>query len=190
MKPHFVLTAASAAACVLALAQPASSVPEPWFVSGKSPEMYRAGVDLDGSASGNRGAKYLRMVSGDGTSFGTLMQQFSAENYRGKRLRLQADVMTHAVSGYAGLWMRVDTPRKHSASFYNTVEKPMKGTMVWERRSVVLDVAEDASMVSLGLISRGSGETWIDNISVEVVGKDVPVDVFARTRTLPLEPAL
>lgn len=190
MKPHFVLSAALAAACVLALAQPASSVPEPWFVAGKSPEMYQAGVDPDGSASGNKGAKYLRMVSGDGKGFGTLMQQFSAERYRGKRLRLQADVMTHAVSGYAGLWMRVDTPQKHSAAFYNSMDKPMKGTMVWERRSVVLDVAEDADVVSLGLICNGSGEAWIDNVKVEVVGKDVPVDVFARQRRLPLEPTL
>lgn len=190
MKPHFVISAALAAVCVLALAQPGASVPEPWIVAGKSPEMYQAGVDIDGSSSGNKGAKYLRMVKGDGKSWGTLMQQFSAEKYRGKRVRLQADVMTHSVSGWAGLWMRVDTPQKHSAAFYNSQDKPMKGTMGWERRSVVLDVSEDASVVSLGVISGGSGETWIDNLSLDVVGKDVPVDVFPQTRTLPAEPAL
>jgi|EP01034_Spumella_vulgaris_P042894 hypothetical protein len=190
MKPHFVVSAALAAVSVLALAQPAPSVPEPWIIAGRSPQMYQAGVDLDGSSSGQKGAKYLRMAKGDGKSWGTLMQQFSAENYRGKRVRLQADVMTHSVSDWAGLWMRVDTPQKHGDSFYNSQDKPMKGTMVWERRSVVLDVAPEASVVSLGVISAGSGETWIDNVSVEVVGKDVPVDVFPHTRTLPSEPSL
>lgn len=190
MKPHFVISAALAAVCVLALAQPGASVPEPWIVAGKSPEMYEAGVDVDGSGSGNKGAKYLRMVKGDGKSWGTLMQQFSAEQYRGKRVRLQADVMTHAVSDWAGLWMRVDRPQMHGAAFYNSQDKPMKGTMVWERRSVVLDVAEDATVVSLGVISSGSGETYIDNLSLEVVGKDVPADAFTRTRKLPTEPTL
>ena len=190
MKPHFVISAALAAVSVLALAQPAAPVPEPWIVAGKSPQMYEAGVDVDGSGSGQKGALYLRMVKGDGKSWGTLMQQFSAENYRGKRVRLQADVMTHSVSGWAGLWMRVDTPQEYSASFYNSQDKPMKDTMVWERRSVVLDVAPDASVVSLGVISSGSGETWIDNLSVEVVGKDVPVDAFARPPALPSGPSL
>ncbi|CAN7309126.1 transcriptional regulator [Pseudoduganella sp. LjRoot289] len=190
MKPHFVISAALAAVSVLALAQQPASLPEPWIVAGESPKMYEAGIDLDGSASGSKGAKYLRQAKGDGSSWGTLMQQFSAEAYRGKRVRFQADVMTHSVSKWAGLWMRVDSPAKYSSSFYNSQDKPMKGTMVWERRSVVLDVAEDATAVSLGVISAGTGETFIDKLSVEVVGKDVPVDVFPARRALPQGPSL
>lgn len=190
MKPHFVISAALAAVSVLALAQQPASLPEPWIVAGESPKMYEAGIDVDGSGSGNKGAKYIRQAKGDGKSWGTLMQQFSAEAYRGKRVRFQADVMTHSVSKWAGLWMRVDSPGKFSSSFYNSQDKPMKGTMVWERRSVVLDVAEDATAVSLGVISAGTGETWIDNLSVEVVGKDVPVDVFPARSPLPQGPSL
>jgi hypothetical protein len=98
--------------------------------------------------------------------------------------------MTHDVSNWAGLWMRVDTPKQPGRAFYNSMDKPMKGTMVWERRSVVLDVPQDANVISLGVISSGTGETWIDQLSVEVVGNDVPVDVMPHGRALPPEPHL
>ena len=190
MKPHFVISAALAAFSVLALAQPAATLPEPWMMAGESPQNYEAGVDVDGRGSGKKGAKYIRQVKGDGKSWGTLMQYFSAADYRGKRVRFDADVRTESVGNWAGLWMRVDSPEKYSSSFYNSQDKPVKGTTAWKRRSVVLDVAADASTISIGVISAGAGATWIDNLRVEVVGKDVPVDVFPNHRPLPSRPSL
>jgi hypothetical protein len=190
MKPHFVISAALAAFSLLALAQPAVTVPEPWMLAGESPRMYEAGVDQDGVASGSKGAKYLRQVKGDGNSWATLMQSFAAKAYRGKRVRFTANVMTHDVSKWAGIWMRVDTYAQHGAAFYNSQDEPMKGTLAWERRSVVLDVPADAASISLGVISAGTGETWIDGLSVEVVGDDVPVNVMQRDRMLPAAPSL
>jgi hypothetical protein len=190
MKPHFIISAALTAVSLLALAQPVANLPEPWLIAGESPKLYEAGVDNDGVASGSKGAKYLRNVKGDGTSWASLMQQFSAESYRGKRVRFQGNVMTHDVSNWAGLWMRVDTPKQHGRAFYNSMDKPMKGTMVWERRSVVLDVPQDADVISLGVINSGTGETWIDELIVEVVGNDVLVDVMPHGRALPAEPLL
>jgi hypothetical protein len=190
MKPHFVISAALAAFSLLALAQPAMTLPEPWVVKGESPRMYEAGVDQDGVASGTKGAKYLRQVKGDGNSWATLMQSFAAKAYRGKRVRFTANVMTHDVSKWAGIWMSVDTYAKHNAAFYNSYDQPMKGTQVWERRSVVLDVPADAARISLGVISAGSGETWIDDLNVEVVGDDVPVNVMLRDLALPAAPRL
>jgi len=177
MKPHFIALAALAAASLIAFAQPVSQLPAPWLLSGESPGRYTAGVDQDGHQSGTKDAKFLRYASGGTGSWATLMQQFSAENYRGKRIRFDAEVMTHDTGG-AALWMRVDSKRSYATSFYNSSDKVIYGTVNWERRSVVLDVDADATVISLGVIGYGGGESWLRNMHVEEVGKDVPVDVM------------
>jgi hypothetical protein len=50
-------------------------------------------------------ARFIRYTGGDASSFGTLMQQISAKNYAGKRVRFRALVKTRDVSNWAGLWM-------------------------------------------------------------------------------------
>jgi len=50
------------------------------------------------------------------TGFGTLMQDFRADHYQGKRVRFSAFVKTEAAQDWAGLWMRVDkepTDKRH-----------------------------------------------------------------------------
>src|SRR3954454_3331869 len=44
--------------------------------------------------------------------FGTLMQTFRADQYRGKRLRLTGFVKANDVANPAGLWVRVDGTEK------------------------------------------------------------------------------
>ncbi|MRV76185.1 transcriptional regulator [Duganella sp. FT92W] len=176
MKPHFVVLAALAASSLLALAQPNTNLPAPWITSGDAPGQYESGRDADGSLSGSPGAIYFRHARGSGDSWGSLMQQFSAEAYKGKRVRFEADVMTRDVSGWSGLWMRVDSSGGYGSAFYNSQDKPIKGTTGWQHRSVVLDVGEGGKAISIGLIGGGTGETWLRNVKFDVVGNDVPVD--------------
>src|SRR5450631_487339 len=42
------------------------------------------------------------------TGFGTLMQDFRADHYQGKRVRFSAFVKTEAAQDWAGQWKRVD----------------------------------------------------------------------------------
>jgi len=177
MKPHFIALAALAAASLIAFAQPNNRLPAPWMVAGESPTRYEAGKDADGNQTGSKGAIYLRHANGGADSWATVMQQFNAEHYRGKRVRFQADVMTLKLTRWAGLWMRVDSHGRPSA-FYNSQDKPLSGTTQWVTHSVVLDVDNDADTISIGLIGGGSGTSEMRNLRVEVVGKDVPVDHF------------
>lgn len=179
MKPHYAIFAALAATSIFALAtESLAPLPAGWIVAGKSPELYKAGIDQTQTMSG-KGAKYMRSIGKENTSWGTLMQMFSAEKYRGQRVRLQAHVKTKDISDWAGLWMRVDGP-SGVASFYNSRDKPIKGTADWQLRSVVLDVAPDASAIALGVIEGGSGEVWIDNVKLDIVDKSVPVDALPK----------
>jgi hypothetical protein len=189
MKPMYAIFAALAATSIMAFAaESLSPLPEGWFIAGQSPEQYKAGIDHTQTSSG-KGAKYIRSKPEAGGSWGSLMQMFSAEKYRGKRVRLQARVKTKEVSGWAGLWMRVDTeggPR----SFYNSQDKPIKGSTEWTVRSVVLDVPAGAGAIAFGVIANGTGQVWIDELSLEPVPTSVPLDVMPASRKMATAPVL
>jgi hypothetical protein len=106
--------------------------------------------------------------------FGTLMQEVLPDDYRGKRVRLAAWVRTEAVTRWCGLWMRVDGANKRVLAFDNMESRPIRGTAGWTRHEVVLDVAAEAELVAFGVILDGTGAAWIDEVTFEVVGTDVP----------------
>jgi hypothetical protein len=192
MKPMYIIAAALAATSLWALADNATGkLPEAWMLGGESPAAYQAGVDYSETSSG-KGAKFLRHVKdgGEGKSWSSLTQQIAADNFRGRRVRFQAKVKTRDVDDWAGLWMRVDTKDVHSAAFYNSQDKPIKGSVDWQARSVVLDVPADAEVVLFGLINAGAGEAWMDELSLEIVGDDVPVDLMPASAGLARQPSL
>ena len=187
MKPQYVLAAAIAATSVLALAAAPEPLPAQWHVTGKDAQKFTAGVD---QADGVKGAKFLRNKSDDPNTWAALTQPISAQNYLGQRIRFRAFVKTQDVSGWAGLWMRVDNRAGRVLAFYNSYDKPIKGTTDWQERSVVLDVPQDGGMIVFGVINNGSGQVWIDRLGFEQVGQDVPVDVQKARGTLPAVPVL
>lgn len=186
MKPRFVLLAALAASSLAALAASPEKLPPEWMVAGPTPSKYAAGID---QADGVRGAKFIRNASDDAGTWGTLMQMISAQNYQGERVRFRAHIRTEDVSNWAGLWMRVDR-NGATVAFYNSMDKPIKGSTGWQERSVVLDVPLGATAIAFGVIDAGKGQVWIDKLALEAVSQDVPVDSFAGKAGLPATPSL
>ena len=179
-----IITALLLAAAVTATAAESGK----WILTGSAPQAYEIGEDSNDTVSG-KPARYIRYVQGEANKFGTLMQQISARNYQGQRVRFQAMIKTRDASDWAGLWMRIDN-KQHSVAFYNSGDKPITGTTGWQQRSVTLDVPADAEVLNFGVIDSGKGQVWIDQLALEVVGKDVPVDVQQPQPKLPSEPAL
>jgi hypothetical protein len=109
------------------------------------------------------------------------MQSVQADDYKGKRVRLSGWVKAAGIAEWAGLWMRVDGPAAPgsnfpaSLAFDNMQDRPIKGTTGWTRHNIVLDVAPEATFISFGILLRGVGQAWIDDLSLETVGKDVPL---------------
>jgi hypothetical protein len=187
MKPQIALFAAIAAAPLLALAAAPEPLPPAWVLTGMHPQKFDAGVDQD---LGVKGAKFLRNKAGDPHAWAALAQQFSAQNYLGQRVRFRAFVKTQDVSGWAGLWMRVDNRAGRTIAFYNSADKPIKGSTDWQERSVVLDVPQEGAVILFGVNNIGKGQVWIDRLGFEEVGQDVPVDVLKPSRSLPTVPVL
>jgi hypothetical protein len=185
MKPRYALLAALATSSLVALAAMPEKLSPQWGIAGAA-DKYAAGID---QADGVRGAKFIRSTTDDATAAGALTQGISARNYLGQRIRFRARVRTEGVTGWAGLWMRVDRGGKRVA-FYNSMDRPIRGSTDWQDRSVVLDVPNDADRIYFGVIDSGRGQVWIDSLALEPVGQDVPVDTMPGKPDLPLTPSL
>lgn len=157
----------------ISFAKDNSNLPDGWFKSGASPNDYDMQIDNTmyhtGSSSGLIASNTARP-----NRFGTLMQICRADNYLGKRVRMTGHIKTENVTSWAGMWMRVDGPRKGSLSFDNMSDRPIKGSTDWTAYQIVLDVPESSANLAFGILLEGTGRAWIDDISFEIVGKAEP----------------
>ncbi len=174
-----VLAAVAALTAIGAMSLRGQTPPKGWIRAGMSPDDYEMAVDAKGGRNGGPCA-YIKAKTPDAKAFGTLMQTFDASEYKGNRLRLSGWVRSAAIAKWAGLWMRIDGPAAEGnipamLGFDNMQRRPITGTTPWKRYEVVLDVPQKATTVNFGILLEGAGQAWLDGLSFDVVGADVPV---------------
>ena len=157
-------------ACSLASGGPA---PRGWHIAGSKPADYLSGVDAQ-AVYGGQPSAYLKANKSVVEGFGTLMQNISADEYLGKRVRFSAFVKSEGVQDWAGLWMRVDKGSEMLA-FDNMQNRSIKGTTGWQSYEVVLDVPSNATGIFFGILLGGTGTVWLNNVKFEVVGTNISV---------------
>ena len=171
-----VLAIAALGASTAIAAPKSADVPKGWIITGDRSDLYAVSVERDVRHRGPASAHlYARKEKVDG--FGSLMQTVDAKRYRGQRMRLSGWVKSSlANEQWAGLWMRVDGPgaAKNTLGFDNMHSRPIVGERDWTRYAVVLDVPDDAVRIAFGALVVGAGEIWVDELSFERVGDDVP----------------
>ena len=168
---HLKLTAACVALGIGAAI--AGETPKGWFAAGSHPKDYEMSTDPKVTHEGKASAS-LKCVAAKPEGFGTLMQGFQADAYRGKRVRMSAFVKSSEVSGWSGLWMRVDgTDQGRSLAFDNMQDRAIRGTTEWTKYEVVLDVPEQAQYIAFGVLLNGAGQVWFDDFKFDVVEKNV-----------------
>lgn len=164
------MTFRAMAIVILALSAPVlagSQLPRPWFLAGNDARHYDACIEFTKEAR----ALYLGSLPGAASGFGTIMQSFPADAYRGQRLCLSGYVKTREVSQWAGLWMRVDGAGEPppALAFDNMQNRPIRGTTDWKRYEVVLDVPKEAVEISIGMLLQGKGEMWVTSLDFKPV---------------------
>ncbi|MBN9687720.1 MULTISPECIES: AraC family transcriptional regulator [unclassified Corallococcus] len=166
-----------------------TKLPQGWYVTESAPQHYEAGVDESSPCEGTRSA-YLRSRTQATDSFGTFMQAFSAQDFRGKRLRFSASVRHQDVKGWAGLWMRVEgADPKQPLAFDNMQSRALVGTHGCKRYDVVLDVPKEATTIMAGLIMSGAGKAWLGGVRFEAVDTSVKTtDLLTSPQPLPSGP--
>jgi erythromycin esterase len=154
-----------------------------WFGVLARPDLFEIGTDAGirrtGTASG-----YLTAKNGSpGSAFVAFSQSVSAVDYRGKRIRFTGWVRADSVSGSGGgLWLRVDGPTRMLA-FDNMIgyNRAIRGTADWAQYSIVLDVPQQAVIITLGSLLGGLGTLRLDDARLDVVDMTVPTTVPPET---------
>jgi hypothetical protein len=175
-------SAAVLAACAFTLQ---AAVPTGWFFAGSKPQEYDCSLDPSTSYQ-NLPSTYIKSKPGvKTTGFGSMMQDFSAAQYAGKRLRFSAYLKSEDATSWGGLWMRVDDANHQRNGYPSMVafdnmhdglqDRSVKGTTGWQNYSIVLDVPEGATGIYIGFLLEGPGALWVSGMKLEVVGTDVPV---------------
>ena len=103
-----------------------------------------------------------------------LAQSVRADAYRGKRVRLSGYLKTIGVNeGTAVMFMRVDGEGVIQMSDFMQ-NRPLMLTNDWARQEIVLDIPRNAVGFTYGFMLGGSGQAWLDDVQIDVVGTDVP----------------
>lgn len=159
--------------------------PTGWRKSGSHPENYEIYLDSTVKRSGKASGAIKSKPSATKGGFATMLQGIKPDNYRGKRIRLSGYLKTENVTDYSGFWLRIDdTESGWHLDFDNMQNRPVKGTSDWKKYEVVLDVPDKAGLIGFGVNLSGSGQVWVDDIQLEVVGKDI------ASTSLPITPEM
>ncbi len=157
-----------------------------WIITGTAPEKYQASVDKLIYNTGTKSAAIKSIASEfEVGEFATIMQQFSAKNFLGKRVRYSGFVKTQDVVGWCGLWMRIDSALSAALKLDNMQNRPIVGTTEWNHYSCVLDVPENAAIINIGVLLSGKGQAWLDNVSFQEVDCNTPTTDFVPAEVFP-----
>ena len=163
------------------------SLPKGWVKSGKSPRLYRAGVDRASNAAWIESLPEVAAAVRE-DDYCTLMQSVDAAAYRGKRLRLVAQLKTEAALGTGTVWLRIDGPsgslRFENIHGHGDDSGPLTGSTAWQERSIVLDVPEASASLHDGFFVQGVGRCLCRGFRLGEVDDSVPLST-PEGRTLP-----
>jgi hypothetical protein len=143
-----------------------------WVKSGVRPDDYDWGIDCQ-LTRGGKPSGYIKFTASDVIGAGSLTQMFRADNYVGNGVRLSGYLNAVATTGPAVLQMRVDGWDYKQLSFE---QRPIQNTNDWTKYELVLDVPPDAVKISSGVNMASKGQVWLNDLRLEVVGKDVPTN--------------
>jgi hypothetical protein len=144
---------------------------------------YKAGLDDRISQHGKYSAT-IESIVGRPANFCTLLQNMLVKDLSGKRVKMTGFIKSQG-SDTATMWIRVDDfGNKVTADFDNMMDRPVAGTKDWTKCEIVFDVPEKC-VIFFGFIFKGSGKAWMDNVSFEVVGKEVNKTAYSLDQPFP-----
>ena len=159
-------------------------IPKGWEAGGDRREHYDIGIDTSAMFDGVHPAviRYRENAAQNATGFATFVQSFDAEDYRGKRIQFSSTIMCEDSDGAATVWVRADSDTVQAVGFDNLESKgvgqpngPISGTTDWTKRSIVLDIPEAATKMSIGFYLRGKGAGYAAGFSMKQVSENTPL---------------
>lgn len=158
-----------------------------WLLSGSHPHHYSFGVDEKVFHTGTKSGVLYSTENARLDGFGTMMQSFLADDFKGKRIKLSCYLKTEEVEK-CGAWCRVDNAAGDTLQFDNMDNRSITGSTDWNYYSIVLDVPMDSASIHFGVLLVGSGKVWADGFKFEEVDEKVPTTNMMAIESLPMQP--
>ena len=157
---------------------------ECWGLRGSATQDFAVTLDREMRTSG--AASALVSSRRDTAGYATLFQSAAAAPVRGKRVEFSADLRTRGTTGGANLLLRAEDAGGNTVAFDNMVtsfdadrrpdqliNRGVKGDTEWSTQHVVVDIPDEARVITYGVSLFGGGKAWIDNARIEVVSNDM-----------------
>jgi len=96
--------------------------------------------------------------------FGSLMQRCAGRFLAGKTVRLEGELRSENVTGWAGLWLRADNEAVPNLFFDNMSRRPVVGTTDWQRYSIDAPLPRETDWLNYGIVLSGPGALYADNL--------------------------
>jgi hypothetical protein len=135
--------------------------------TGRHWQDYACGTIPDGPGDGDTSG-FLKSQVDNPKGFADLRQAVLADQYRGRRVRLSADIKAIGVSGRAGIYLRVIDPAR-SRRPEEREQLSISDTPVWTRGHTEVDVPADSVFVLFGITLTGPGQICATNVRLEPV---------------------
>jgi|GEM_PF-5633790 len=100
--------------------------------------------------------------------FGSFMQRFPATNLAGTAIRLESELKTEKVSGWAGMWLRADGWQEFNLVFENMSARPLRGTTNWAKYRIEVQLPFETAWLNFGVVLSGSGTLFADNFKLSL----------------------
>jgi len=143
-----------------------------WKTNDPEAKEFRITLDQGTKTNGNASASISPIQ--DTPNIGQLFQSVDATPLRGKHVEVSADMRTRLAKRRAGLWLRAYDSRgllvANKQALLIGPKYTISGDIEWTTVDVSLDIPVQARVVSYGVTMGGTGQTWIDNVHVEVSG--------------------
>jgi AraC-like DNA-binding protein len=157
-----------------------------WLFTGTAPGKFEAGIDNKIYNTGTKSATLKSIADNlEVDEYATIMQQFNAKNFLGKRARFSGFVKTLEVDGRCGLWMRIDNFLGATLKLDNMQNRAITGTTEWNHYSCVLDIPKTSGVISIGVLLNGTWQVWLDNVTFQEVDHSIPTTDFTPDDVFP-----
>ena len=155
--PYDLLVIASTYLTIVLLGQGIAAPrvqPGEWRLKGAPNEFT---MEASGSATDPKGAVIaLRSTSNTPRTSGSAMASLPANEFRGRRVTLSAELLVGSGKG-AGLLIRADSDTTVALTLENSMADLVRVDDGWKLRSVSIPVPDDATVVEFGLLLQGAG---------------------------------
>ena len=169
-----------------------AELPRGWELFSHTPAKYQGSRHSKDAHGGRACGRLLAAGPTQARDWVSLFQKIQSHQFRGRTVTLSGYLKPTEVTGWAGIWLRVEDGDEEVLEFENSSKKPLRGTSEWQPYSIEVNIPENAEVLHFGVLLAGGGDIRVDDLSLTATGPSRPVKNIISTlreRALPTEPS-